>query len=81
MRTRRSWAALVLIALCATWAHAAGMWVGINNGLARLREGKFKTLNTHDGLFANNVFSMVTGQDGSLWVGSYGGVAHIAKTD
>ena len=57
------------------------LWVGTNNGLASLREGKFKTLNTHDGLFANNVFSMVTGQDGSLWVGSYGGVAHIAKSD
>ena len=81
MRTRRSWAALVLVALCNTWAHATGMLVGINNGLARLRNGKFMTLITHDGLFANNIFSMVTGQDGSLWVGSYGGVAHIAKTD
>ena len=57
------------------------MLVGINNGLARLRNGKFMTLITHDGLFANNIFSMVTGQDDSLWVGSYGGVAHIAKTD
>ena len=57
------------------------MWIGTNNGLARFADGKFTTLNTNDGLFANNVFSMVTGEDGSLWVGSYGGVARIAKTD
>jgi ligand-binding sensor domain-containing protein len=57
------------------------LWVGTNNGLARLRDGKFTVLNTNDGLFANNVFSMVTGGDGSIWVGSYGGVAHIANVD
>ena len=57
------------------------LWIGTNNGLARMSNGKFVVLNVNDGLFANNVFSMVTGQDGSIWVGSYGGVAHIANTN
>ena len=34
-------------------------------------------MNLHDGLFSNAVFSMDTGDDGTLWVGSYGGVARI----
>jgi ligand-binding sensor domain-containing protein len=57
------------------------LWIGTNNGLARLQNNKFMVLNTNDGLFANNVFSMASGRDDSIWVGSYGGVAHIAKTN
>jgi ligand-binding sensor domain-containing protein len=54
------------------------LWIGTNNGLAlRQPDGKFKVLNTHDGLFSSAVFSMDTGADGTLWVGSYGGVARI----
>jgi ligand-binding sensor domain-containing protein len=40
-------------------------------------DGSFKNLNTNDGLFANAVFSMATDEDGSIWVGSFGGVAHL----
>ena len=36
-------------------------------------------LTTNDGLFSNAVFSMDTAADGTLWVGSFGGVARIAK--
>lgn len=57
------------------------LWIGTNNGLARLSNGKFIVMNVNDGLYANNVFSMASGEDGSIWVGSYGGVAHIAKID
>jgi ligand-binding sensor domain-containing protein len=32
-------------------------------------------MTTADGLFANNIFAMTSMPDGSLWVGSYGGVA------
>jgi ligand-binding sensor domain-containing protein len=53
------------------------MWIGTNNGLARMADGKFTTLRTEDGLFNNVVFSMTTTPDGTLWVGSYGGVARI----
>ncbi|WP_432214634.1 two-component regulator propeller domain-containing protein [Salmonella enterica] len=45
------------------------------------REGdKFvEKLTTNDGLFSNTVFSMETAQDGTLWVGSFGGVARIVR--
>ena len=36
------------------------MWVGTNNGLAKMQDGKFKVLTTQDGLFNNAVFSMTT---------------------
>jgi len=44
---------------------------------ARMPDGKFTVMNTHDGLYADAVFSMDTAADGTLWVGSYGGVARI----
>lgn len=53
------------------------MWIGTNNGLARMNKGKFEVMTTQDGLFSNTVFSMATAADGTLWVGSYGGVARI----
>ncbi|MDH5538251.1 MAG: regulator [Rhizobacter sp.] len=53
------------------------LWVGTNNGLARMKDGGFDVLTTQDGLFNNAVFSMTTARDGTLWVGSFGGVAKI----
>ena len=38
---------------------------------------KFNVLTTKDGLYANNVFSLAQAEDGSLWVGSFGGVARL----
>jgi ligand-binding sensor domain-containing protein len=38
-------------------------------------------LTTADGLFSNTVFSMATGRDGSLWVGSFGGVSHMMRNE
>jgi hypothetical protein len=32
-----------------------------------------------DGLFADNVFSMTRASDGTLWVGSFGGVARLTN--
>lgn len=55
------------------------LWVGTNNGLAQMRDGKFAKITREDGLFADTVFSMVAAPDGGIWVGSYGGVAHIRR--
>ena len=55
------------------------LWVGTNNGLALFKDGKFRVLTIHEGLFAQNVFSMASMNDGSIWVGSYGGAAHIRR--
>lgn len=56
------------------------LWIGTNKGLARFRkDGKgFVVMTKADGLFADNVFSMAKAGDGSLWVGSFGGVARIS---
>ena len=54
------------------------LWIGTNNGLARAKAGGgFEVMTTNDGLFNNAVFSMATARDGTLWVGSFGGVAKI----
>ena len=56
------------------------LWIGTNNGLALLQDGKFAVKGMNDGLFAKNVFSMATSADGSQWIGSYGGVAHLRSS-
>ena len=57
------------------------LWIGTNKGLARLNaDGKgFSIMTTADGLFADNVFSITKASDGTLWVGSFGGVARISN--
>jgi len=55
------------------------LWVGTNNGLSRLEDGKFRRMGVEDGLFASTVFSMATTASEGIWVGSFGGVAHIRK--
>jgi len=57
------------------------LWIGTNNGLARMDGGNFTRFTTADGLFNNRVFAMATADDGSRWVGSFGGVARIASLD
>lgn len=52
------------------------LWVGTDNGLARMKDGKFTVMTRRDGLFSNAVFAMASAPD-ALWVGSYGGVARI----
>lgn len=55
------------------------LWVGTNNGLAQMQGGKFPVLTVKDGLFANTVFSMVSTASDGIWVGSFGGVAHVRR--
>ena len=54
------------------------VWAGTSHGLAKiLADGKFQVLTRNEGLYADNVFSMANAGDGSIWVGSFGGVARI----
>lgn len=55
------------------------LWVGTNNGLAQMRDGRFPVITVKDGLFANTVFSMVSTPSREIWVGSFGGVAHLRR--
>ncbi len=57
------------------------LWIGTNKGLARPNaDGNgFSIMTKTDGLFADNVFSLTKASDGTLWVGSFGGVARISN--
>ena len=56
------------------------IWVGTSKGLARRNDdGSFKVYTTADGLYSDVVFAMATANDGSSWIGSFGGVARISK--
>jgi ligand-binding sensor domain-containing protein len=55
------------------------LWIGTNNGLAQMKDGKFRRMGRDDGLFGDTIFSMAAAPDGAIWVGSFGGVAHIRK--
>lgn len=56
------------------------IWIGTSKGLAvRNDDGSFKVFTTADGLYSDIVFSMATANDGSSWIGSFGGVARISK--
>ena len=55
------------------------LWVGTNNGLTQMHDGRFKVMTVKDGLFANTVFSMASTASEGIWVGSFGGVAHIKR--
>jgi hypothetical protein len=47
--------------------------------VALFEDGKFTRYTTEHGLFANQVFSMATADDGSKWIGGFGGVARIKR--
>lgn len=61
------------------------LWIGTSKGLARFnpkgdaKGQRFVLKGVADGLYAESVFSMANGQDGSFWIGSFGGVAHIEQ--
>jgi diguanylate cyclase (GGDEF)-like protein len=56
------------------------LWIGTENGLARLREGKLASVTTREGLFDGGV-SQLLEDDGHLWVSNNKGVFRIAKTE
>ena len=59
---------------------AGTLWVGtLGNGIARLADGRWSTLTTHDGLPNDNVRTVVEAQDGAFWIGTDGGLAHYTE--
>ena len=55
------------------------LWAGTSHGLVKVNgQGKsFSVMTRKDGLFSDNVFSLANANDGSMWVGSFGGVARL----
>ena len=59
----------------AVWGDGQGnLWVGTQNGLCRLQDGKFICYNTGEGLSHNFVQALYQDRHGTLWVGTRGGL-------
>ena len=53
---------------------SGSLWIGTNGGgLTRLKNGRFTTLTTKDGLASNAVLSLYEDREAGLWVGTDGG--------
>jgi ligand-binding sensor domain-containing protein len=52
---------------------AGALWVGTENGLARLDQSGWKMFTRRDGLSAEKVRALVDDEDGNLWIGTEGG--------
>jgi ligand-binding sensor domain-containing protein/AraC-like DNA-binding protein len=50
------------------------LWIGtMGGGLIQLKEGKFTTYTTNEGLSSNNILSTCEDSQGNLWIGTQGG--------
>src|SRR4029453_4985040 len=54
------------------------VWVGTNEGLFRLTQGRVRAFTTADGLPHGYVLSLVVDRRGPVWAGTNGGVARIS---
>jgi ligand-binding sensor domain-containing protein/signal transduction histidine kinase len=62
-----------ITALCTI--HDGSLWIGCEGyGVARLQNGKFTRFSEADGLLSNQIRCLMEGRDGSLWIGSDGGL-------
>lgn len=53
--------------------HEGDLWIGTYSGLSVLRDGRFTTYTTSDGLSHNFIRTLHESNDGTLWIGTYGG--------
>ncbi len=65
-------------ALCASSDREGDLWVGTaNSGLQRWTPRKMTTYTTNDGLADDNVWTVCEARDGSVWIGTDGGVSRV----
>jgi signal transduction histidine kinase/ligand-binding sensor domain-containing protein len=59
--------------------HAGALWIGTyGGGLACLKDGRFRSYTTRDGLASDTVRSISQSRDGTLWIGTHGaGLARL----
>jgi ligand-binding sensor domain-containing protein/signal transduction histidine kinase len=59
-------------------AASDGLWVGtMNNGVVRLRDGRFELFTQTNGLINNSVRCILSAKDGSIWIGTTNGVSQF----
>lgn len=58
--------------------NSAGFWLGTyGEGMLHYHNGNFRQFTEEDGLANNTVMSLEEGEDGSVWVATYGGVSKL----
>jgi signal transduction histidine kinase/ligand-binding sensor domain-containing protein len=58
------------------------LWIGTyDNGLARLKDGRFIHYSVHDGLFNSGAFQILEDGRGNLWMSSNRGIYRVSKQD
>jgi signal transduction histidine kinase/streptogramin lyase len=58
------------------------LWIGTyDNGLARLKDGRFTHYTVHDGLFSSGVFQILEDARSNLWMSSNRGIYRVSKQD
>jgi ligand-binding sensor domain-containing protein/signal transduction histidine kinase len=66
------------VSLSASFDREGNLWIGTGrSGLQRLNPRKISTYATADGLAHDNVWSIFEGKDGSMWIGTDGGVTRF----
>jgi len=64
------------------YADGGGLWIGTcGGGLACWRNGQMKTWTTRNGLVNDVICQILDDDRGNLWLGSYGGVFRVSKSD
>lgn len=64
--------------VAATRTRDHNIWVGSSEGIARIENEKITARFTiAEGLVSNDVKTIVEDDDGSLWIGTYGGMSHF----
>lgn len=53
------------------------LWLGTEQALIQLKDGKVHRYTTQDGLPSNIVRAMLEDHDGNLWVGTFGGISRF----
>ncbi|HLG12903.1 MAG TPA: two-component regulator propeller domain-containing protein [Blastocatellia bacterium] len=54
-------------------ARDGSMWIATYAGITHMKDGKFKSYTTKDGLSSDNAWTIYEDLDGAIWIGTYGG--------
>ena len=60
---------------------AGAVWAGLLSGIVRLKGDQTRLISRPDGLFDNNIYSLVPDDLGNLWVDSGRGIFRVSRQD
>lgn len=63
------------------YADDSGLWAGTDSGLYHLLDHQISRYTTRDGLPDNRVLAITAGENGKLWLGTWGGAVEVALSE